>query len=161
MLSLRKPIDDRFFPLHSSQLPFTNLELNALANVGVPQLGDLEFAVLEDIWSFGASDAKSVHARIGRSRSITLNTIQSTLERLFRKALLQREKISHAYQYSAKLSREELISKLVESAVLRVAGSKPDALLAAFVDLAARADDDQLERLEKMIAQRRAELDES
>lgn len=132
-----------------------------MADVGVPQLGDLEFAVLEDIWSFGPSSAKTVHGRIGHSRSITLNTVQSTLERLFRKALLQREKISHAYEYSARLSREELISKLVESAVQRVAGAQPDALLAAFVDLAARADDAQLERLEKMIAQRRAELDES
>ena len=98
----------------------------------MPPLGDLEIAVLEDIWRFGASDAKTVYARVGRSRSITLNTVQSTLERLFRKRILQREKISHAYEYSAKLSRSELIHKMVESTVRRVAGPQPDALLSAF-----------------------------
>lgn len=126
----------------------------------MPPLGDLEIAVLEDIWRFGSSDAKTVHARVGRSRAIALNTVQSTLERLFRKQFLRREKISHAYAYSARLSRQELIGKLVESTVRRVAGPQPDALLAAFADLAARADDDQLRHLEESIARRRAELDE-
>ncbi len=102
-----------------------------------------------------------VYARIGRSRLITLNTVQSTLERLFRKRILKREKISHAYEYSARLSRQELINKLVESTVRRVAGEQPDALLSAFVNLAARADDDQLRRLEELIARRRSELGEA
>ncbi|WP_240122782.1 BlaI/MecI/CopY family transcriptional regulator [Pseudomonas aeruginosa] len=131
-----------------------------MTNHSVPTLGDLEIAVLEDIWRFGPSDTKAVYVRIGKSRSISLNTVQSTLERLFRKAMLQREKISHAYEYSARVSRRELIQKLVESTVRRVAGPQPDALLSAFVDLAARADDDQLKRLEELIARRRAELDQ-
>jgi predicted transcriptional regulator len=135
-------------------------ELTTLTNHSVPTLGDLEIAVLEDIWRFGPSDTKAVYSRIGQSRSISLNTVQSTLERLFRKAMLQREKISHAYEYSARVSRRELIQKLVESTVRRVAGPQPDALLSAFVDLAARADDDQLKRLEELIARRRAELDQ-
>ena len=136
-------------------------ELTTLTNHSVPTLGDLEIAVLEDIWRFGPSDTKAVYARIGQSRSISLNTVQSTLERLFRKAMLQREKISHAYEYSARVSRRELIQKLVESTVRRVAGPQPDALLSAFVDLAARADDDQLKRLEELVARRRAELDQT
>jgi len=127
----------------------------------VPPLGDLEIAVLEDIWRFGPSDAKTVYARVGRSRSIASNTVQSALERLFRKRILRREKISHAYEYSAGVSREELIRKLVESTVRRVAGTQSDVLLSTFVDLAARADDDQLRRLEELIARRRAELDDT
>lgn len=132
-----------------------------MANLGVPPLGDLEIAVLEDIWSFGSSDAKAVHARVKPARSIALNTVQSALERLFRKGILQREKISHAYEYSAGLSRRELICKLVESTVHRVAGTQSDVLLSAFVDLAGQADGDQLKRLEELIARRRAELNES
>lgn len=131
-----------------------------MKNHAVPPLGDLEIAVLEDIWRFGPSDAKTVHTRVGQLRSIALNTVQSALERLFRKEFLQREKISHAYEYSARLSRQELVGKLVESTVHRVAGTQSDALLSAFADLAARADDDQLKRLEELIARRRAELGE-
>lgn len=131
-----------------------------MTNHNAPTLGDLEIAVLEDIWRCGPSDAKAVHARIGLSRSIALNTVQSTLERLFRKAILKREKISHAYEYAARVSRRELIQQLVEATVRRVAGPQPDALLSAFVDLAARTDDDQLKRLEALIARRRAELEQ-
>lgn len=127
----------------------------------MPPLGDLEIAVLEDMWNFGPSDAKAVHARVGRTRSISLNTVQSTLERLFRKEFLEREKISHAYEYSASVSRQELVSKLVESTVRRVAGPQSEVLLSAFVDLASRADDEQLNKLEELIARRRAELGES
>ncbi|MBN0002216.1 BlaI/MecI/CopY family transcriptional regulator, partial [Pseudomonas aeruginosa] len=53
-----------------------------MTNHSVPTLGDLEIAVLEDIWRFGPSDTKAVYSRIGQSRSISLNTVQSTLERL-------------------------------------------------------------------------------
>jgi predicted transcriptional regulator len=126
-----------------------------------PPLGDLEIAVLEDIWAAGPSDAKAAHARVGHQRAISLNTVQSTLERLFRKGLLQREKISHAYEYSAGVTRAQLVGRLVESTVRRVGGDRSDTLLlSAFVDLAARAGEDQLEQLEALIAQRRAELGE-
>lgn len=126
-----------------------------------PPLGDLEIAVLEHIWAAGPCDAKAAHGRVGRQRAISLNTVQSTLERLFRKGLLRREKISHAYEYSAGVSRSELVGRLVESTVRRVGGNHPEALLlSAFVDLAARAGEDQLEQLEALIAQRRAELGE-
>lgn len=122
-----------------------------------PALGDLELAVLEDIWRSGDSDTKTVHARVGSARAITLNTVQSTLERLFRKGLLQRKKIHHAYRYSAEVSRRELISRLVESTVQRIASPGSNELLMAFVDLTARAGEDQLEKLEALIAQHRAE----
>jgi predicted transcriptional regulator len=118
-----------------------------------PPLGDLEIAVLEDIWAAGPSDAKAAHARVGHQRAISLNTVQS--------GLLQREKISHAYEYSAGVTRAQLVGRLVESTVRRVGGDRSEALLlSAFVDLAARAGEDQLEQLEALIAQRRAELGE-
>ncbi len=127
-----------------------------MTRADAPALGDLEIAVLEDIWEFGPSQAKAVHERVGPSRSITLNTVQSTLERLFRKALLRREKVSHAYRYAAAVSRRELLGRLVEASISRIADPRSDGLMMAFVDLAARADDDQLERIEAMIAEHRA-----
>jgi predicted transcriptional regulator len=118
-------------------------------------LGDLETAVMERIWAIGPADVKRVHKDIGRRRAITLNTVQSTMERLFRKALLAREKVSHAYVYSARVTREELARAAVAAALERVASGETETMLAAFVDLAARAGDDTLDRLEAMIAARR------
>jgi predicted transcriptional regulator len=60
------------------------------------RLGELESAVLERLWSAGPEDVKAVHQAVGARRGITLNTVQSTMERLYRKGLLARDKVSHA-----------------------------------------------------------------
>ena len=59
-------------------------------------LGALETAVMEHLWERGSGDVKTVHAAL-KARRITINTIQSTLRRLFDKQLLRRDKVSHAH----------------------------------------------------------------
>jgi predicted transcriptional regulator len=128
-----------------------------MADRRVPYLGDLETAVMEHIWKQGPSDVKAAHRAIGVRRRITHNTVQSTMERLFRKGLLAREKVSHAYVYSAALSRAEYGARLVHDVVTTVAGTaSPTTVLSAFVDLAERTGEDGLLRLERLIAERRA-----
>jgi len=120
-------------------------------------LGELEMAVLEHLWTTESGDAKGVYKRIGTQRGISLNTIQSTLERLFRKQLLSREKISHSYVYSPSVQRGELMSQLIDDVVKTLSDGKTDYLLSAFIDYAARSDESSLDRLEELIAQRRAD----
>ncbi len=122
------------------------------------RLGELEVAVLEDLWGVGADHAKAVHKRLGGKRGISLNTIQSTLERLYRKGLLHRTKEGHAYIYQPALEREQLLARLIEGATAPVAGrAAEDSLLTAFVDFAAEHDEAGLDRLEALIARKRAE----
>src|ERR671918_1158706 len=115
-------------------------------------LGELELAVLEYLWSTGLAHAKAVHSAIGTRRGITLNTVQSTLERLYHKELLSREKVSHAYIYTPQVRREELMTQMIEEVMGVFTGGKPQPMLPAFVDLAARVDERNLERLEQLIA---------
>jgi predicted transcriptional regulator len=119
------------------------------------RLGDLEAAVLEHVWTHGPSDVKAVHRTIGSRRKITHNTVQSTMERLFRKGLLVREKVSHAYVYSASHTREQLGARVVEEVVARLLQGEAVPVLEAFVDLAARTDTANLDRLEQLIAEKR------
>lgn len=121
----------------------------------LPRLGELETAVLEHVWTAGPSDVKAVHRTLGSRRKITLNTVQSTMERLFRKGLLAREKVSHAYVYSPRQTREELGARVVEEVVSRLLQGEAVPVLEAFVDLAARTDAENLDRLERLIAERR------
>ena len=60
------------------------------------QLGELEKQVLQYLWNASEADAKQVHVVLGQSRGNSLNTIQSTLDRLFKKGLLSRTKQGHA-----------------------------------------------------------------
>lgn len=122
-------------------------------------LGDLEMEVLEQLWRLGSGDVRAVHAAQSKGRDNHPNTVQSALERLFRKGLLDREKQSHAYIYSPRLNREELAARLIEETLGRMNPAKPLPLLAAFVDLSLQNQDlGALEELERLVAERRSQI---
>jgi predicted transcriptional regulator len=120
-----------------------------------PYLGELELAVMEYFWRIGLADAKTVHGVVGEARGISLNTIQSTVERLTKKRLLTREKISHAYLYRPALTREIWMTQVIDDVMGASVRGHMDGILAAFVDFAARLDKSHLERLERLIAERK------
>ena len=124
-----------------------------------PYLGELEMAVLEHLWSHGEFDAKSVYSALGETRGISHNTVQSTLERLFKKKLLARKKISHAYVYQAVVKRDELMGRMIDDVVKTLSKNNTDGMLAAFVDIAARTDAAHLDRLEQLINEYRLNRD--
>lgn len=147
MGSPRRPIADRFLARYVGWV-------NA-GPIRPPLLGELETAVMNHLWLGGDGEAKAVHAALGKRRGITLNTIQSTLKRLFEKGLLQREKVSHAHVYSARVSREAFHRDLLGELVGDMLTGHPEAMVSAFVDLAERAGPRHLERLEALVAERR------
>ena len=120
-----------------------------------PMLGELETAVMNHLWSGGEGEAKAVHDALGTRRGITLNTIQSTLKRLFEKGLLERVKVSHAHVYRPHVSREAFHRELLSELVGELIHGQADAFVSAFVDLAERAGPQHLARLEAMVAERR------
>ncbi len=114
---------------------------------------------MNHLWTCGDEEAKAVHAALGKSRGITLNTIQSTLKRLFEKGLLERVKVSHAHVYRASLNREDFHRGLLGELVGDLMRGQADAVVSAFVDLTERAGPEHLERLEALVAARRRKLD--
>lgn len=109
-------------------------------------------------WSRGPNDARTAHMALGRSRGITLNTIQSTLKRLFEKGLLERAKVSHAHVYQACVTREQFHCTLLKELVGGIMDGQGEVVVSAFVDIAERAGPEHLERLEALVAHRRRAL---
>lgn len=120
------------------------------------QLGELEKQVLQYFWKGRTADAKSVYAHFEKQRGGTLNTIQSTLDRLFKKGLLSREKQGHAFQYSAAMDRQAFIAKLIEEIGEDYSADPGSTLIAAFSTFSEKLSDDQISALEKLIEARRA-----
>ena len=123
--------------------------------VSLPQLGDLEVAVLEHLWDAGEADVLQTHAAVGKKRGITPNTVGSALERLFKKRLVRRHKVSHAFRYTPVLGRDEYAARRVLEAAGGLGALSSAGLLSAFVDLVADVDEEALERLEALIVERR------
>jgi len=117
----------------------------------VPIIGELEQAVLNYLWKHKEGDVKSVHTVIGKKRKISPNTIQSTLERLRKKELLSREKVSYAYVYRPAVERNELIGQWLNEVIDSFSAGKSEVMVSAFADLSKSIDAKSLARLEEMI----------
>ena len=112
---------------------------------------------MDHLWDGGNGDAKAVHSAIGKRRGITLNTIQSTLKRLYEKGLLERDKVSHAHVYHPRRTRSDFHRGLLDGIVGALLGNQADSLVSAFVDLTERAGPEHLKRLETLVAERRCQ----
>jgi predicted transcriptional regulator len=121
-------------------------------------LGELEKQVMQYLWSSPNVDAKQVHAALAKQRDSSPNTVQSALERLFKKGLLSREKHGHAYIYRAKIQREDLIAKLIDSVASDFISQGENSLVAAFSSVSSEMDEAQLDQLEKLIEIQRNQL---
>ena len=122
------------------------------------KLGELEKQVLHYLWEHESADVKQVFAYFEKRRGGSLNTYQSTLDRLFKKGLLSRYKESHAFQYQAKVERYELIGHLIKSITNDFIADNDSSLIAAFSSLSSQCDEAQLNQLELLIEQQRQKL---
>ena len=113
--------------------------------------------MLEHLWRRGEANVIDTHAAVGRRRGITANTVGSALERLHRKRLVERRKVSHAYRYAPALDRESFTARRLVDAAGGLRGVAKDGLLAAFVELVAETSEDALDELERLISDKRAQ----
>jgi predicted transcriptional regulator len=121
--------------------------------LGVKALGSLEQEVMELLWRGEPMSVREVKRSLGDKKAHT--TVMTTLDRLFKKGLLRREREGTAYVYQAAMSREDYQRRLVETTVGRMLEDSAGSVLAAFVDTAAEIDEENLQRLEALIAARK------
>lgn len=85
-------------------------------DVTIRGFGDLEAVVMDVLWSRSEpSTVRSVHDELAARRQIAYTTVMSTMDNLFRKGWLSREKVGLAYQYVPIMSREEHSAKLMRT----------------------------------------------
>lgn len=123
----------------------------------LPHLGELELTLLKALWEQPNQTAQSLTRGLATAQVCSLSTVQSTLERLHRKRLVQREKHSHAFVYCARLKRAELLGKLLGGVITQLHTGSLDPILSSFVDFADHFDEHTLERLDELVQQRRLE----
>ena len=127
----------------------------------VSALGPLEFAVMETLWTGGEGNVHEVSRRLARPLAYT--TVMTTLDRLFKKGLLDRRKSERAFIYSPRFSRSEWEHKRAGDLVAGfLSGSEPggEALLSCLVDAVGDQDQALLDELEKKIRIKREEFDQ-
>lgn len=105
----------------------------------MPLLGPRELEALDHLWLSGGLSALELHERVGVA-DVSLNTIQSTVERLRGKGLVDRRKEGRAYRYVATLSRADVVRKVLNDLTRDVGGGDLAPIISGFVGLFADGD---------------------
>jgi predicted transcriptional regulator len=119
-------------------------------------LGELECAVLEHIWSLQEATVHDVVARMERPLAYT--TIMTTLDRLYRKGLLQRLKRGRAFVYSAACTKQDVQREIARELVNEISADPLHSrthLLSYLIESVDPKDVEVLTKLEAAIREKR------
>ena len=84
----------------------------------MPRFGDLEAAVMEQVWSAGEPvRVRDVLIGVSRSRPLAYTTVQTVMEVLHRKGWLTRSRKGRANIYRATGTREDYVAALLTEAL--------------------------------------------
>ena len=122
--------------------------------------GPLESRVLDALWSREA--AASVRDLQPAFPGVAYTTLMTTLDRLFRKGVLRRDKSARAFFYRPQLSRDELRSQMAGSAFATMLPGDTSAMrpiLSQFVAAVGERDRALLDELEELVRARREQLE--
>ena len=119
--------------------------------------GPLEARVLEALWTLDAPATVRDLQPLFSGTAYT--TLMTTLDRLHRKGVLEREKAGRAFAYRHRWSRGELVSRMAAEQLGAIIAPDPalQPLVSFFVDAVNRRDAEVLGELERLIARRRAD----
>jgi predicted transcriptional regulator len=123
------------------------------------RLGPLEARVVELVWRRRA--AVTVRDLQPELKGLAYTTVMTTLDRLYKKGLLRRQKEGRAFLYSTRVTPHELQQTLSQRLIGWLLGATRESarpLLSGLVDTLGDTDDALLEELERMIRERRDQL---
>ena len=122
-------------------------------------LGKLERAVLDETWSRREVSVRDIY--LAFEERIAYTTLMTTLDRLFKKRLLERRKDGRAFLYSPAVSRaefEHVIREDVIDGLLSAGAESVRPVLACIVETVSENDRDLLDELERLVKEKKREL---
>jgi len=123
-------------------------------------LGGLEREILSICWEHRDLNVRAMCALLKSPCAYT--TVMTTMDRLFKKGLLDRHKIGRAYVYNATATREEIegavATELVHGLLSR-GDAEPLPMLSSLVDAVSERDRALLDDLERLVREKRRALD--
>lgn len=117
-------------------------------------LGELESAVMEVLWTEPEQTVNGVEERLKDNREIAHTTVLTTLDRLYQKGYLTRQKEAKAFVYSPRYTRQEFERTMAQEVLGALIGHSAETALSTFVDLICN-DPGGLEQLEQKIREKR------
>ena len=122
-------------------------------------LGKLERQVLEEAWRLGEVSVRDIYRAF--DEKVAYTTLMTTLDRLFKKNLLERRKDGRAFVYAAVLSQADIDQGIKEDVIDGLLGHGADGVapvLACIVDTISERDRELLDELDRLVQEKKKEL---
>jgi predicted transcriptional regulator len=122
-------------------------------------LGKLERQVLDHVWQRGEVCVRDVFKAF--EERIAYTTLMTTLDRLYKKRLLDRRKAGRAFFYTPTVSPQEFEHVIREDVIDGLLGDSVEVVqpvLACIVDAVSDHDRELLDELERLIREKKREL---
>jgi predicted transcriptional regulator len=104
--------------------------------------GDLQAEIMAIVWRLGEARVDDVRDQQPARQRSAYNTIQTVMNRLVERGLLERERHGHAFHYRARMSEEEYLARTIGD---RLADASPTARRAALLKLVDSLEPSELE----------------
>jgi predicted transcriptional regulator len=138
---------------------FRNRTLPASNSEELHSLGRLEFQLMEILWVHGECNVRDAAQHLNRRLAYT--TVMTTLDRLYKKGLLERQMPERAYLYSPRYSKKVWEQRTASSLIAGFLGrtdSSRELLVSSFLEAVGGHDETLLDELEKRIRMKRKEI---
>lgn len=124
----------------------------------VEHLGKLESELMDRLWDRPEISVRDLQAEIGSRLAYT--TIMTTLDRLYKKGLLNRKKVGKAFIYAPVMTREEYRDRQTEHLLNLVLQDNQDsnAVLSCFINVVSESDKNMLDKLDELVKAKRRSL---
>jgi predicted transcriptional regulator len=122
-------------------------------------LGQLERQVLDEAWRRGEISVRDVFTAFDEKLAYT--TLMTTMDRLYKKKLLDRRKDGRAFLYSPAVSLEEFEHSIREDVIDGLLGGGAEGIgpvLACIVDTVSERDRELLDELDRLVKEKKREL---
>lgn len=99
-----------------------------------PQLSETQLEIMTVVWDCGEVTVGEVWKQLSAQRPVARNTVLTLMERLEKKGWLKRRAEGNLYHYSASVSREQTLGKMVGRLVDTAFAGSADGLMMALLD---------------------------
>jgi predicted transcriptional regulator len=124
-------------------------------------LGPLEARLLEVLWQRGDATVREV--LVEADSGIAYTTVMTTLDRLYKKGLLNRAAEGRAFRYSPRLTQSEIQRAAAGEAIQQIFDSSQNSSLplSYLIEIVTERDSVLLDELQELIERKRQELKDS
>jgi predicted transcriptional regulator len=112
-----------------------------------PIQGELQTQIMPVLWRLGEGTVEQVRAGLPKRYRSAYNTVQTVLNRLAERGLLDRDRDGLAYVYRPRITEAEYVSRSIETAL---AGASTEARQAALARLVGGLDKRELTELRSL-----------